>query len=517
MSLTPARTELAQCAQAVRAIAVAPLALKMLTFQREAEALARQVAAGKLPLQETVDALQAAADAHSLPEIYGADEVQGVLADAFKGRPTPEDELALDDELGPLTERNGHERTLLDDAVEQRDAIHAEELEFPPLEALAADLDRHPDDPTAAELSPLAFLDAVAWEGKSVPRQPWFVPGLIPAFDVTLFTGDGGTGKTMLALDLAVAARVNGSWLGHPVNSDKPVLFFTAEEDPAEIHRRLDRILRHRGVGYADIAGLHFCCASGEDTTLASADRNGFVRPTLAYKRLERAIEEARPGLLVIEAAANVLAGNENDRNVVQQFIGLLRHLARKYGLTILLLSHPSLSGRASGTGTSGSTAWVNSVRSHIYLTYPKAESGENGGDAPMPVRRVLKHMKSNYGPLATPILLRWHEDGVFVAEGGQSSLEKIAAEAKVDELFLAFLDRFNAEGRPVGVNPGKNYAPTQFAKEPGIKGVTSHAFAAAMSRLRISKKISLAPVGSASKVKSILIRTNGAGDAIAD
>jgi hypothetical protein len=46
-----------------------------------------------------------------------------------------------------------------------------------------------------------------------------------------------------------------------------------------------------------------------------------------------------------------------------------LRGLALETSSTALLLAHPSLSGMASGSGTSGSTAWSNSVRSRLYLT----------------------------------------------------------------------------------------------------------------------------------------------------
>ena len=60
-----------------------------------------------------------------------------------------------------------------------------------------------------------------------------------------------------------------------------------------------------------------------------------------------------------------------------------------------MLLAHPSLTGMNTGTGTSGSTAWNNSVRSRLYL-----DRVRESGIEPDPDARVLRTMKSNYGPV---------------------------------------------------------------------------------------------------------------------
>jgi hypothetical protein len=45
-------------------------------------------------------------------------------------------------------------------------------------------------------------------EGLQVPDREWLVPDLIPTRTVTLLYGDGGTGKSLLALQLAVAVAL---------------------------------------------------------------------------------------------------------------------------------------------------------------------------------------------------------------------------------------------------------------------------------------------------------------------
>jgi RecA-family ATPase len=52
-----------------------------------------------------------------------------------------------------------------------------------------------------------------------------------------------------------------------------------------------------------------------------------------------------KPKHIGIDTSADVFAGNENDRAQVRQFISLLRKLAIVANGSIVLLSHPSLTG----------------------------------------------------------------------------------------------------------------------------------------------------------------------------
>ena len=78
-----------------------------------------------------------------------------------------------------------------------------------------------------------------------------------------------------------------------------------------------------------------------------------------------------------IASAANVFAGNDNDRSQVQQFAGLLTRIAQVANGSVQLISHPSLTGISSDSGLSGSTQWHNSVRARNYLKRVKAEDGQ--------------------------------------------------------------------------------------------------------------------------------------------
>jgi len=372
------------------------------------------------------------------------------------------------------------------------------------------------EDSTGLKLDPvepLAFTSPAAWEGKDIPDREWLVRDWIPAACATVLAGDGAIGKTTLALQLSVSVSLAlPDWIGGLIDKPGSVLFITAEEEEPEIMRRLAAICAARGVSFGDLSErLHVCCMPEEDCTLVRFDNAGVMQPTELWQRLERAIDTIRPSLVVLEAAADLFGGKENDRRQVSQFIRVLRRPALRTRCSILLLTHPSVTGRNTGTGEAGSTQWHNSVRSRLYLTSGAQRQGddEDAGGNPDSDIRILKFMKSNYGPKGRPLQLRW-DRGVYVPLGGVSSIERAAADAAVDETFLKCLAVRTAQGIDVGPNTGANYAPSVFAKMPEANGCRSKALAAAMERLLSAKRIKIDKIGSASKQKSIIVRNEG-------
>lgn len=359
--------------------------------------------------------------------------------------------------------------------------------------------------PAAVDVHPLDFIDPTEWEGTEAPPRRWLVRNRLPAGAVCLLQGDGAAGKTTIALQLMVATLRGTDWLGAVIDTSGTAMMLTAEEDGEEIHRRLGPIVRHQGTKFSDLGGLHVHCIPGEDAVLGLAGKDGIVRATPLFLRLELSARQVRPALIVIEAAADVFAGNENDRSQVRQFIGLLRRLAINSGATVLLLAHPSLSGLASGSGTSGSTGWNNSVRSRLYFSSVKSRDAD--GDEPELDVRQLQVMKSNYGPAGEIVNLRWR-DGVFVPDGAPGSLAQIAAEAQVDDVFLRCLDAKTAQGIDTSHKQGRNHAPKIFAAMPEAGGLKARAFEKAMERLLSAGRIRVTEVGPKSRTHIRLVRT---------
>jgi RecA-family ATPase len=361
--------------------------------------------------------------------------------------------------------------------------------------------------PTSAP-PPLPFINIAAWDGMAAPEREWVVRDRIPLGNVTLLSGEGGVGKSVISLHLAVATALGRDWLS-ALPTPGPALLVCCEDDGDELHRRLDRIMDHYsatcGASYIELKDMYLLSLAGQDAVLAAPNRNGLVQATKLFRRIHQAACDLRPRLIVLDNSADVFAGNENDRAQVRQFVTLLRDMAICANAGLLLTSHPSLTGISTGTGLSGSTAWNASVRSRLYFKRAKTEKDEE----PDPDLRVLEVMKSNYGPVGEMVTVRW-KDGLFLPVTAVSSLEKLAAEQKAEQLFLTLLDRFTRQGRNTCEKPSApTYAPTLFAKESEAReaGIRKADFEAAMSRLFAAEKICLERYGSPSRATSRLVR----------
>jgi RecA-family ATPase len=341
------------------------------------------------------------------------------------------------------------------------------------------------DGAHAAPASPTfkRVINPADWEGKPVPSRKWIVPDIIPDETVTLLSGDGAGGKSLLALQLGAARALGKEWIGLLPEPGR-TLILSAEDDSDEMQRRLDDIRKFYGARMADLADMRLVDLVGEDSVLGELMK-GRILPTQMYRALDAFAADFKPGLVVLDVLADVFAGDENSRPQAREFIGLLKRLSRTHKCAILLLAHPSLNGMATGNGTSGSTAWSNSVRSRLYLQGAKASDGSE----PDKNLRVLEAKKSNYGPADTSITLEW-KNGLFVPVQGPVGLDKLALEAKVEDAFLTILKRFNQNGRNASDTNGTSYAPRLFVQEPEAKGVTREQFAAAMRRLFVADKI---------------------------
>lgn len=357
------------------------------------------------------------------------------------------------------------------------------------------------------DLQPLPVIDPLRWEGKPIPERRWIVPGIVPEGNVTLLAGDGGEGKTLLVMQLLVACALGKTWLGNSVRPCKTLGVF-CEDDGDELHRRIGDILRHYDATFADLENLTLLSRVGEDNQLVSfADQWNEGEPTGFYTRVQELAISTGAELIVLDSLHDLFAGNENSRSHARQFIGELRTIAMQTRGAVLLTAHPSLSGRSSGTGEAGSTAWNNAVRSRLYLSSPRQE---DGADRDRSSRR-LATKKANYGPNGETIKLRW-QDGVFVREdaptGALGSIERRSA----DSAFLACLDALALQGRRVNDSKMQaNYAPKTMAAMPEAERYNASDLAGAMNRLFSAGRIRIEEVGPPSHRRRHIARSTAA------
>jgi RecA-family ATPase len=341
-------------------------------------------------------------------------------------------------------------------------------------------------------------INPADWVDQPVPEREFLVPPLIPHRNVALLYGDGGLGKSLLALDLAAARAAKYSWLGLKTLSGK-TLVLSAEDDLDELHRRLDTICFRHGVSLGNLSDIRLIDLVGQDAVIGELSRNGRIIATELYHFMLRKIAEFTPSLVIVDALADSFAGDENNRIQARQFISMLRKPAITYDCAFLAVAHPSLSGIASGRGTSGTTGWSNSVRARMYLKAVEIEGAE-----PDPSLKVLEQPKANYAEPSFEIQLRY-ENGIFVPVTNGEPLDRTAKKAQAEMVFMTILKRLFTQNRFVGDKPSVNYAPKVFAVEPEATElrISKEQLRAAMVRLFEKKRICIEPYGKPSKEKT--------------
>ena len=217
---------------------------------------------------------------------------------------------------------------------------------------------------------PLTWIDMSNWDYESVPQRRWTILDRVPANQAGLFSGEGGTGKSIVELMKDVAHVSGKDWLGS-MPEPGPAIYIGAEDDVDELHIRLANIAEHYGVTFKELIdnGLHVLCLLGQDATLCAPGRNGRIEITALYRQIYEAAGDIKPRNISIDTLSRAFAGNEIDRAQVYQFATHMQALALVTGGgSVTTLSHPSLAGIASGSGLSGSTGWQGAFRFHQYL-----------------------------------------------------------------------------------------------------------------------------------------------------
>jgi hypothetical protein len=174
-----------------------------------------------------------------------------------------------------------------------------------------------PDDRATAP-RPLITVNPATWRGTEPIELRWLAQGRIRANDLAILSGNGGAGKTEIAVHLLVSVAADlGDWLGCVVDAG-PVLFVSCEEDETDVRDRVERIAKHRNIDPHAIEDLHLLFPDLAATWLGTAEpRTGRISKTPLLIQIEAWIQHHRPRLVVIDSVAAVFDGDAIQRRQV--------------------------------------------------------------------------------------------------------------------------------------------------------------------------------------------------------
>ncbi len=283
------------------------------------------------------------------------------------------------------------------------------------------------------------------------PPQPrsWLIKGFLPSKIVAALIAAGGTGKSYLAMHIAVSVASGSSLFGELIPT-KPakVVFISGEDDETELKRRLHAVTQGMPTALrtAIDTNLHFIDLADAFELFTQKPTVGEVQITDVPVKLTEAIKQIAGetvDLIIIDPISRFRGGEENAASDTTRFVQSLQYLRDHLGATVLALHHVNKGAKANGTSQNnarGSSAFIDGVRLVYELNALSETETEKayGKQIIMPRVLTLSCVKTNYGMPIDPLTLCKRTDGTlaqFGMQAGQHQDLSILQEIKLNPI----------------------------------------------------------------------------------
>lgn len=260
--------------------------------------------------------------------------------------------------------------------------------------------------------SPVSLIDIPSILETEDPPIPWVINGLLASQDLAIVAGEPGTGKSILALEMALAMASGGQFLGMTCEPQK-VLYCDEEMSRLLAQRRLKLLIRGRGV---DPATLKLTYMNG----------NGIKLDTEAgMAQLSKEIERTSAQWVILDSLIRFHDLDENSNSEMSSVIGTLRMLQERYGCGFIILHHLSKPGKDKSQELGHRLRGASDLRAAVDQLY-----GLEGN--PATNTRVLTHNKCRWSECQAPKTMRYDEkDGkaTLTVESAFGNSETITVE----------------------------------------------------------------------------------------
>jgi RecA-family ATPase len=277
------------------------------------------------------------------------------------------------------------------------------------------------------------------------------VPGLVEKGIVNCLDGPGGSHKSRLALQLAIAVAA-GAWMLGGQLTKCQAIFLSSEDAADEIHRRAAAMTARPELPKDN--GAWIWDLTSKDACLVEVAEGGKLRELPFYTALSQHLQTV-PGhkFVVLDSLfdfVRYLGKAKLDEGAVNRvFKGPLTKLCTDCDATLLVIRHPSQSGMERGDMSGWSVANHNSIRSRLSLA-PKKDARD---------AYVLKVEKRNHGPAGKELTL-YYTDGCLLP---RDSMDAAQQQAVANAAIVQVAVDEAVSGRPL--NKRDKLTPAQLAK----------------------------------------------------
>jgi AAA domain len=258
-------------------------------------------------------------------------------------------------------------------------------------------------------LVPLIFPFPI--DEQKIPRRQWIIPGLLLRRYVSVLVAPPGIGKSLLTLQIGMAASAGLMWGGWRPRKRPRVLIINSEDDAEEMRRRCVATQRVMGIASADLVGFAF--AEQPDTiVVAKADsRTKTVTRTPMAEAIIATIIAERIDVLIVDPFAETFEGDENSNSELKWAAALWREIARRTNAAVLLVHHTRKFGAEAGNIDSarGATALIGVARI-VSTLFPMTEKEAEVLDDANKRTNYLRYDDAKANLTLVTLAARWFE-----------------------------------------------------------------------------------------------------------
>ena len=221
------------------------------------------------------------------------------------------------------------------------------------------------------------------------PRKDWLVHNFFGAGELSCIFGPPGSGKSVLAGDLAAHIAAGRFWFSRRVQQGG--VHYVAIERHALVRRRLAAFREHHAVEEIPLA-----IVSGQADLRTSRDS---AEEIIEYARKLADIGEVPTTLIVIDTVSRALAGgDENSPKDMGSLVGNLAYIQEQTGAHVSALHHIPADGtqrlRGDGAllGACDTTIKVESFNDYRMGTVDKVNDGPEGESVTFTLKSIELH-----------------------------------------------------------------------------------------------------------------------------
>lgn len=220
-------------------------------------------------------------------------------------------------------------------------AMRAEDGKEP--EAIRAEVEHYVEK--AAEASrTFARVERIG-DMRNAEVPTWLVEGVLFQKAYTVLGGDPKSGKTTLALTLAIATLAGRPFLGRPVMRTGPVVVLEADMGTGYFTHFVRQLAAGMGVAPDDLLRAPLCYRCTTEVDLLDAGTRDAIGEEIA---------SLKPALVILDPLRDLHSGNENDSTELKPALDFCLHLRDRAETAVIAIDHLKKPTRGGGSGPAG-------------------------------------------------------------------------------------------------------------------------------------------------------------------